>query len=190
VLVNKPIEKVSDAGTHLQELAIDLNRAIVKEHQILQDELKQISTLIRDAIKTLEDSFNSINKQISEQSQLVKSIVDITTVNNNSDDLARLSGLTQGIANNIASAVRSLQFEDIIQQLTVHSGKRAGQIEILFSRLGDKLDQLSTIDPANTDLIMQTIKAMQDDLQNFFNVVKKENPVKQNSMKEGKIELF
>lgn len=188
--MNKPLEKASETSALIEELASDLNLVIVTEHQILQSEQKQISTLIRDAIKTLEDSFNRISKQISEQSQLVKSIVEITTINNGPENMDRLTELTQGITKDTANAVRSLQFEDIIQQLTAHSCNRAGQIESLFSKLGERLDKLYTADSADTDLIMETIKAMQEDLQNFCNVVKNENPVKQRSMKEGKIELF
>ena len=188
-MVNKPTKKLSEPKILLHKLANDLNRIVIKEHQILQHELKQISTLIRDAIKTLENSFNCISDQASEQLQLVKSIVEITTVNN-SDDLPRLSELTNGINKNVANAVRSLQFEDIIQQLTMHSHNRVEQMGLLLSRLDSRLDKLNTLDSENTDLMIQTIRAMQDDLQNFCNSVQKENPVKQQSMKEGKIELF
>lgn len=188
--MNKQTKKVSEPKKLLHELGNDLNRVVVKEHQILQHELTQISTLIRDAIKILENSFNCISEQASEQLQLVKSIIEITTVNNNPDDLTRLSELTKGITNNVANAVRSLQFEDIVQQLTAHSNNRVEQMGLLLSRLGDRLDKLNTIDSENIELAIQTIRAMQDDLQNFCNTVEKENPVKQHSMKEGKIELF
>ena len=189
IMANKPTKKLSEPRTLLHKLANDLNRVVIKEHQILQHELKQISTLIKDAIKTLEDSFNCISDQSSEQLQLVKSIVEITTINN-SDDLPRLSELTNGITKNVANAVRSLQFEDIVQQLTVHSHSRVEQMALLLSRLGNSLDKLNTIDSEKIDLMTQTIMEMQDDLQNFCNAVEKENPVKQHSMREGKIELF
>lgn len=176
----------------LHDIATTLNELVVREHQILQDELNQLSTLIKDAICTLDKSFKQINVNASEQTKIASSITEIFRKNDQSipREIDELGKVSEQIDKNVAAAIRSLQFEDIIQQLAAHSSNRAGQIEQLFKKLGDNLAILKTIDENDVAQIEQIIQAMQSDMEDFRRAVEKDNPVKQASMGEGKIELF
>ena len=182
----------SETRILLQDLAVTLNGLVVREHQILQEELKQLSSLFRDAISTLEKSFHSVNTQVLKQSDLAKSIAEALDEKKQhlSVELDNISTISEQINKNVATAVRSLQVEDIIQQLAAHSNNRAEQIEQLFVKLGDKLNVLKSIATDDTPQIEQIIHAMQVDMEDFRKAVEKDNPVKQVSMDEGKIELF
>jgi len=175
-----------------QDLATTLNGLVVREHQILQEELGQLSTLIRDAIATLEESFHLINEQASEQSKLATSTAEVLNEKKQRlpIGLDNISKISEQINKNVATAVRSLQFEDIIQQLAAHSNNRAAQIEQLFVKLGEKLITLESIKSDEAICIEQIIYAMQSDMEDFRRAVEKGNPVKQATMDEGKIELF
>lgn len=182
----------SESRTLLHGIATTLNELVVREHQILQDELRQLSTLIKDAISTLDTSFKQINENASAQTKLVSSITDILKNIDQSipREIDEINKVSEQIDKNVATAVRSLQFEDIIQQLAAHSSNRASQIEQLFKKLGENLAILKTIDENDMAQIEQVIQAMQSDMEDFRRAVEKDNPVKQASMGEGKIELF
>ena len=173
-------------------LAEDLNRLVSREHQIMQGELGQVSTLVGDAIKTLVESFNNLNGQVAEQENLVQFIV--AEVLNSSDQeleqLGRISELSQQINQNVASAIRSLQFEDIVQQLVTHSHHRTKQMEQLFAGLTKKLSELKVVEPQDSTQIAKYLEAMQEEINRFRVALEKTNPVKQTFMGAGKAELF
>ena len=186
----KPAKSGSRALLH--DIATTLNELVVREHQVLQDELKQLSKLIKDAISTLDRSFRQINDSATEQTKLASSITDIFKQADRSIpvEINELNKISEKIDKNVAAAIRSLQFEDIIQQLAAHSSNRASQIEQLFKKLGENLVKLKDVDENDTARIEQVIQAMQSDMEDFRRAVEKDNPVKQASMGEGKIELF
>lgn len=182
----------SDLREAVYGLAEDLNRLITREQQILQGELRQVSTLVSDAIKTLVESFNSLNEQVAEQENLIQIIV-AEVLDSNDQELAqvsRISELSQQISQNVASATRSLQFDDIVQQLVTHSHRRTKQMEQLFVGLTRKLSELKVVEPQDSTQIADYIEAMQEEINHFRVALEKTNPVKQTSMGAGKAELF
>lgn len=188
--------KVNTESSDLREaiygLAEDLNRLVSRENQILQGELGQVSTLVGDAIKMLVESFNNLIGQVVEQENLVQFIV--AEVLNSSDQeveqLGRISELSQQINQNVASATRSLQFDDIVQQLIIHSHRRTKQMEQLFAGLNKKLSELKVVEPQDSTQIAKYLEAMQEEINRFRVALEKTNPVKQTSMGAGKAELF
>ena len=87
--MGKGIIESSDLREAIYALADDLNQLVSREHQILQDELGQVSTIVGDAIKMLVESFNSLNEQVVEQEIMVqtkmhsihiKKMVRLTTI--------------------------------------------------------------------------------------------------------------
>ncbi len=185
-------DRPSDFREAVYGLAEDLNRLITREQQILQGELRQVSTLVGDAIKTLVESFNSLNEQVAEQENLIQIIV-AEVLDSNDQELAqvsRISELSQQISQNVASATRSLQFDDIVQQLVTHSHRRTKQMEQLFAGLTKKLSELKVVEPQDSTQIAKYIEAMQEEINCFRVALEKTNPVKQTSMSAGKAELF
>ncbi|MCH8262204.1 MAG: hypothetical protein IIA77_04010 [Proteobacteria bacterium] len=191
-LMGKGSTESSDLREAVYGLAEDLNRLVSRENQILQGELGQISTLVGDAIKTLVESFNNLNGQVAEQENLVQFIV--AEVLNSSDQeleqLGRISELSQQINQNVASATRSLQFDDIVQQLVTHSHRRTKQMEQLFAGLTKKLSELKVVEPQDSTQIAKYLEAMQEEINRFRVALEKTNPVKQTFMGAGKAELF
>ena len=182
----------SDLREAVYGLAEDLNRLVSRENQILQGELGQVSTLVGDAIKTLVKSFNNLNGQVAEQENLVQFIVAEVLHSNDHEveQLGRISELSQQINQNVASATRSLQFDDIVQQLITHSHRRTKQMEQLFAGLTEKLSELKVVEPQNSTQITKYLEAMQEEINRFRVALEKTNPVKQTSMGAGKAELF
>lgn len=182
----------SDLREAIYGLAEDLNRLVSRENQILQGELGQVSTLVGDAIKILVESFNNLNDQVVEQENLIQSIVAEVLDSNDQEpeQVSRISELSQQINQNVAAAIRSLQFDDIVQQLVTHSQRRTEQMEQLFVGLYEKLSELKVVEPQDSTQIANYIEAMQEEINHFRVALEKTNPVKQTSMGAGKAELF
>jgi methyl-accepting chemotaxis protein len=184
--------KTKSSGTQavLYDLADNLHYLVNREHQIIGDELDQMSALVSDAIKTLVKSFNNLNINMVDQAELVEKIV----VACGSGEEKNTTGYQQEflklgheMKQNIATTVRSFQFEDIVQQLVIHCRTRANGMEQLFTRLDKGLEQLKT---AEQKQAIQIVNDMQKDVADVRALLERENPVKQNSMQAGGIELF
>jgi methyl-accepting chemotaxis protein len=179
-----------DTQDVLYGLADNLNYLVNREHQIIGDELEQMSALVSDAIKTLVKSFNNLNINMVDQAELVQEIVSAaSSEKNNSTDEHQQEFLKLGqeMKQNIATTVRSFQFEDIVQQLVVHCRTRSNGMEQLFSRLDKGLKQLKM---AEKEQAIQIVNDMQKDVAEVRELLERENPVKQDSMSAGGIELF
>ena len=184
--------KTKSSGAHemLYGLADDLHYLVNREHQVIGDELDQMSALVSDAIKTLVKSFNNLNINMVDQAELVQEIVAAggnDKGNNTANYQQEFLKLGQEMKQNIATTVRSFQFEDIVQQLVVHCRTRSNGMEQLFSRLDKGLEQLKTAEKQQT---IQIVNDMQKDVAEVRALLERENPVKQDSMRAGGIELF
>ena len=190
--MGKEIIGSSELREAVYGLAEDLNQLVSREHQILQDELGQVSTLVDDAIKTLVESFNSLNRKLVEQENFVQLIVaEVLDPNDQEiEQLCRISELSQQINRDVASATRSLQFDDIVQQLVTHSHHRTEKMEELFAGLFEKLSKLKIAEPQDAILVAKYLEAMQEDITHCRVALGKTNPVKQTSMGAGKTDLF
>ncbi|MEH6543656.1 MAG: hypothetical protein V7721_06920 [Porticoccaceae bacterium] len=168
----------------LYSLADKLNELVVREQLNLQEELARVSSLIADAADTLTENFTSLNLKIELQSRYMRpGYID-------EDREQKLEEVNREIDQNLTETVRSLQFEDIVQQLTMHSRNRAVNMESLFVKLKDRLDGLKTADKSDRGGFNLILNDMQSEIENFRETLDRANPVKQASMHEGRIELF
>ena len=190
--MGKGIIESSDLRAAIYALADDLNQLVSREHQILQDELGQVSTLVGDAIKMLVESFNSLNRELAEQENLIQLFIAEVLDSNDQEveQLGRISALSKQIKQNVLTATRSLQFDDIVQQLVVHSHHRTEKMEELFDGLFEKLSELKVAEPQDATLVAKYLEAMHEEITHCRVALEKANPVKQTSMGAGKAELF
>ena len=182
--------KVSDKAdmgeieNSVYSLVDKLNNLVVREQLNLQEELARVSSIISDATDTLTKNFTSLNLKIELQSRYM------TEGYFEEDREVKLEKVNREIDQNLNATIRSLQFEDIVQQLTEHSRNRAVNMEKLFTKLMARLDQLKSIsidDRGNFDPLLDE---MQNDVAAFQDTLNRSNPVKQKTMDEGGVELF
>ena len=124
-------------------------------------------------------SFNSINHDLDSLAKL------------NTDD-AGFNLKNKEIITRIKSSMniihRCMQFEDIVQQLIVRSSHLIEQKEKLLIKIASELQDVTT-DQASTVQNESLIKAI-DAVKKSAELIEKESPVKQNSLKKGNIDLF
>ena len=177
---------------HVYKLADELARLIVQEHKVFQAELKQITNLAEDAVR----DFGRITTRLSESNDGIRheqlSCENMTLEKSQSD----LKLLSDEINTCTRDTVRTLQFEDILKQLTQHVIMRAEKVDSLFTSLALELENMKqsydtqSNDNDETRNIIEHIESMWEQIHSFRIALSKSNPVKQSSMKTGKIELF
>ena len=165
----------------------DLLISLLDEHNqlsarvihLLKEDLSQTSNIVNDVIKNLINSFNMINKNID-------SLID----NSNPDAVNKINDekIIADIKSSINIIQRCLQFEDIVQQLIVHSTHIIEQKEKLLVKITDEIQKISTGQDytAQNESLIRAIHA----IKNSAEIIEKESPVKQSSLERGKIELF
>lgn len=186
--MEKNIHKVPELQVTLHSLAEELSQLIVREHQILQGEMCQVRTLVSDAVKRLDSNFRSLNACASEQSAILDQVLESSRV----DEVQRqkLSEISDKINAHTSTTIRVLQFDDIVQQLTGHACDRIARMQELFTELEDKLTNIKRLETMDENAIQTYINTMREEVMRFRAKLEKENPVRQNSMNEGKIEFF
>lgn len=186
-MANK-INKLSGLQEDMHNLADDLSHLIVREHQILHGEMRQVRVLVSDAVKSLDSNFRSLNTCASEQSAILEQVVESGSVNK--DQQKKLSEISNEINSHTSTTIRVLQFDDIVQQLAGHTCDRIARMQELFAELESKLANIKSLEAADVDGMQKYIKMMRNEVGVFRARLEKENPVKQKSMSEGRIELF
>ena len=179
------INKSEKTETHelLYELAESLSSLVIREHQILQDELNQVSSLVEDAVLELGGSFRGLNACVTEHAVFSKE----ADAEGGKSSLTDMSEQVSGYTSNMK---RVLQFDDIVQQLAGHASERIAQMQELFAVLNQDVDKLKTLESDNHVESLNQLENMLEIIIKYRQLLEKENPVKQGSMSAGSIELF
>lgn len=174
-------KKIEDS---IYALVDKLNTLVVREQLNLQEELARVSSIISDATEILTENFTVLNMKIELQSRYMRDGYP------DEKREQKLEELNREIDKNLTETIRSLQFEDIVQQLTTHSRNRAVNMESLFVKLMAHLNQIKEERVYNSGRFGFLLDEMQRDIEEFREALNRENPVKQKSMDEGGVELF
>jgi hypothetical protein len=151
-------------------------------------ELEQTQSLLKDAIEHLTASFSNIHNHVSTQHRLA--LTQAAHPQNGDKDAAidQALEISLTLEQDINTAIRSLQFQDISSQLIEHARHRLwamnealGDVDVLA---GDGEDEsLDFIDNLyrHKETIMLKVSLLDE---------QKTNPVSQGKMDTGEIELF
>lgn len=177
------MDKHDKNNQDLKELLITLldehNQLSARVNRLLKEDLSQTSNIVNDVIKNLINSFNMINKNLD-------SLIDNS--NANAGNKINDETIIADIKSSINIIQRCLQFEDIVQQLIVHSTHLIEQKEKLLVKISDEIQKISTGQDytVQNESLIRAIHA----IKNSAEIIEKESPVQQSSLERGKIELF
>jgi methyl-accepting chemotaxis protein len=105
--------------------------------------------------------------------------------------LKDVSGMAERIDQRVADAVRSLQFEDIVRQLTDHARRRLAALEGIARQLDAASARLHALPGADVRAYAGTLGDLSQGLRVAAAAVNDSGrPVAQQSMRSGDIELF
>ncbi|WP_126454254.1 methyl-accepting chemotaxis protein [Sulfuriflexus mobilis] len=105
------------------------------------------------------------------------------------NNLGEVSNMSSGINNSVATAIRSLQFEDMVRQLSEHSNNMLDALNHFLNDASNELLQLQSSDAMNTDDSIEHYRGRIHALQEIH-LTPLHKAVSQASMDEGEIDLF
>jgi len=152
----------------LNAIADDICQIVIREQQVMYDDFTRMAAILKEASKNLRECFGEMNNHLARQSQAP------------SDDIDTLSSMV----------VRSLQFEDIMQQMIIHSRRRAEEIERLFVLLTMHMKELDKRNTENPEEILKMLSKCVTDIDVVKRALSLESPVKHMNLNQGDIELF
>jgi len=183
------------AATSITKQDIDgllqaLEPALDFERKILVQELERACTLINNGSSGMSESFYQIKALGDEQQALIATLLSQLTTENEhiaaNQQLAQDSSmLKQQMANASASAIRSLQFEDITIQSLQSMSDNVNQLERIII-------QLQSMRTSELSLSQQLIElqAVCNEVSHQGTQPSHHRTVAQENMDEGEIELF
>jgi len=160
---------------------------------------EQIRVVVSDAGKNIEQAQAAIatiaskdmNFAIQSKERVDKMLVDMGDLNSSvAKSLSDISNSAGEIGDQVNSAVRALQFEDIVRQLVEHTDARLGQLVVLSHTFNDTVLRASSMDPQRA---IETVDAGRKSLQEWKQSSKereRKKPVNQQSLSGGDVELF
>lgn len=187
--ITEPSLKTS-ANNNLNELnqLFELLESAVKEDLIVvKQELYQIKSLVNTAVEQLSESFYSVSNNSIEQQRLIKILIDTLNTANNEKALTQLGETQQQIQTSSAMAVQSLQFEDIVVQVSDNSIQYIDNLDNFLKEFRMRLEnQLDSDDKDNQ------LKCVVDDVKNIRKnrLLPDRKAAYQNNMTQGDVELF
>ena len=165
----------------LNAIADDICQIVIREQQVMYDDFTRMAAILQEASKNLRECFGEMNNHLSRQSrQSQKNEPDCKQGQTPGDDIDTLSSM----------AVRSLQFEDIMQQMIIHSRRRAEEIERLFVVLTMHINELDKKNTENPEEILKMLSKCVTDIDVVKRALSLESPVKHLNLNQGDIELF
>lgn len=167
----------------------------------VRNELGQVRSLVSDAIVILQDSFTGLNQESKAQNKMVLDLLEnlhqdamhekvgINDVIGGT--LKDVSNTTQRIDHMVADAVRSLQFEDIVRQLTESSERHLDYLEGVLGAVDSGMQDLNRRQLTVAEYIagLHELKLQIDQLEARCRG-EAEKSVSQVSMSDGEVVLF
>lgn len=182
---------------------------MLKQQLILVDEEnRQIASLVNDAISQLSDSFHAVSSQAQHQQQILKNLESQVVLSQDTMDsvheadtnlslyqqkqreLSELRRTSQTIASLVSQAVTTMQFEDICSQLSAHIDKRIDTITELAEII--QTLQQTAVQSGDVELSRQKLNSVRQQVAVLAPKIAgtQHQSVTQKSMESGNIELF
>ncbi|MEN8178007.1 MAG: methyl-accepting chemotaxis protein [Pseudomonadota bacterium] len=195
--LNAAIEaaRAGEAGRGFAVVADEVRKLSQRSNRF-NDEIRKVIIGSRDNINEAKDSVGNVaskdmNFAIQSKARVDEMMSQIGRMNETmADHLSRVSGMANQVNLMVGDAVRSLQFEDIVRQLSAHSEHHLQRLENITSKTLNGIQELSAMSQGNPEKLVTGLVDIRNELRGLFEAEKAGKPVEQSSMDEGAVELF
>jgi methyl-accepting chemotaxis protein len=158
-------------------------------------EIRNNISLMHNSITDAEKSINQMASldmefALKSEDRLAETMAHAHDINSKmAEALAEQSKLTEEVDAVIGKAITSLQFQDMMTQLIQHSAVRLESIHSAWEKIGEWSENARNGAQPTTDM-QQSMLVEIESLLSKANAASNKNPVRQDSMDSGDIELF
>lgn len=176
---------VADEVRALSLRSNEFSSQIRAEYAKTRDSMDQASVIVaRMASRDMEMTLNSKDRV----AELMQEVTDINA--GMADQLREVSGMSEQIGQNVAIAVRSLQFEDMTRQLVDHMRKRLQAFHEFLGTVDGLRSGLLSDEGAEIERQLQErIAQLHVNFDESAEMLEK-SPIHQHNMDESEVELF
>lgn len=177
-------DEVRNLSQHSNRFSIEIATVVQKAKTDIASAKEVVSAMAsKDMTSTI-----AAKTRVDEMLQLVESY------NENIDlELNKISDVSEEIAQSVAVAIRSLQFEDVVTQVVCYSNDHLDRLNALVGRLHQKLSELRTSEESgDVNRVHHMIQLFHQEISNLKAewALPLNKAVSQNSMEQGDIEMF
>lgn len=197
--LNAAIEaaRAGDAGRGFAVVADEV-RNLSKRSNRFNDEIRLVIGESKHAIEGARGAIAQLASQdmnfaIQAKTRVNGTLTQLGDMNEKVEETLDSVSVINGEINELTGhAIRSLQFEDIVRQLTVYSERHLDRVQGLIGRMHEGLRELRESEDKRPGDFVAALTHMQGDLDAFVNAQMEveHQPVAQGSMDEGDVELF
>ena len=197
--LNAAIEaaRAGEAGRGFAVVADEV-RSLSGRSNVFNEEIREVIGNTHDIIIKAKEEVNELaskdmNFAIESKSQVDQMLAQVAEVNETIElRLQDVSGIAGEIDMMVGDAVRSLQFEDIVNQLASYSQQHLDRAGNIVEELHKGLRNLRSAEKEGVETYIQEVGKLREHIRLIINdsSVQKNRPVDQGSMDEGEVELF
>lgn len=175
----------------LSQLFEILESAVKEDMDVVKQEIYQIKSLVHTAASQLSESFYAVSSNSEEQRRLLDESLQALNITSNNKTLSQFHQTHEKIQNNSAIAVQSLQFEDIVSQVSDNSIQYIDNLDNFLKDFKARLachlkpDNYGQNNNKHLDTFLEDIKKIRQS-----RLLPDRKAAYQNNMSEGDIELF
>ncbi len=201
--LNAAIE-AARAGEHGRGFAVVANevRELSRKSNEFANEIRQVITTANDNIHGAKEIMSHIasrdmNTAIESKGEVERMLVEIEHFNTSvAESLEQLSIISARIGDDVATSVRTLQFEDMANQILEHSSRELQRYADVHAELQQKLARLGAAADGGAAFDAHAWQQLSEDLRQHIDELVGtasqggNSPVSQQSLHEGDVDLF
>jgi methyl-accepting chemotaxis protein len=197
--LNAAIEaaRAGEAGRGFAVVADEV-RSLSNRANHFSDQIRTHMAAVHESIKAAEQAINAMasrdmNFALQSKTRVQDTMKEIQLFNEKmAHSVAEISGIAGEVETNVRLAVTSLQFQDMATQLLGHLHSRIGNLETLVGSISAIPMEESELDTDARRECTLRLKRLHEAIDQAAELIRqaRHNPVSQNHMASGEIELF